>query len=54
MPVVTYRYKQLKGLRVPIVTLAIRYGERWHSMVFMRISGVARAVWDWSKPFAVG
>jgi len=30
MPVVTYRYKQLKGLRVPIVTLAIQYGERWH------------------------
>ena len=30
MPVVTYRYKRLKGLRVPIITLAIQYGERWH------------------------
>jgi len=30
MPVATYRYKQLKGLRVPIITLAIRYGGEWH------------------------
>jgi len=30
MPVVTYRYKRLKSLRVPIVTLAIWYGEGWH------------------------
>lgn len=30
MPVATYRYKQLKGLRVPIITLGIRYGEKWY------------------------
>jgi len=44
MPVVTYRYKQLKGLRVPIVTLAIRYGERWHSVEAYVDSGATYSV----------
>ncbi len=30
MSTVTYRYKRLKNLEVPIITLAIRYGERWY------------------------
>jgi len=30
MPIVTYRYKRLKDLHVPIITLAIRYEGRWH------------------------
>ena len=29
MSVVTYRYKQLRDIRVPIITLAIRY-DRWY------------------------
>jgi len=29
MSTVTYHYKQVRDLRVPIITLAIRYGERW-------------------------
>jgi len=44
MPVVTYRYKQLKGLRVPIVTLAIRYGERWHPVEAYVDSGATYSV----------
>ena len=30
MSIVTYQYKRLKDLKVPIITLAIRYGEMWH------------------------
>ena len=30
MPIVTYCYKRLKDLRVPIITLAIQYGEKWY------------------------
>ena len=44
MPVVTYRYKQLKGLRVPIVTPAIRYGERWHPLEAYVDSGATYSV----------
>ena len=44
MPVVTYRYKQLKSLRVPIVTLAIRYGERWHPVEAYVDSGATYSV----------
>ena len=44
MPVVTYRYKQLKDLRVPIVTLAIRYGERWHPVEAYVDSGATYSV----------
>ena len=44
MPVVTYRYKQLKGLRVPIVTLAIWYGERWHPVEAYVDSGATYSV----------
>lgn len=30
MSIVTYPYKRLKGLQVPIVTLAIQYGGNWY------------------------
>ena len=30
MSIVTYQHKRLKDLKVPIITLAIRYGEMWH------------------------
>lgn len=44
MSVVTYRYKRLKGLRVPIITLAIRYGERWHPVGAYVDSGATYSV----------
>jgi len=44
MPVVTYRYKELRGLRVPIVTLAIRYGDRWHPVEAYVDSGATYSV----------
>jgi len=44
MPVVTYRYKRLEGLRVPIITLAIRYGERWHPVEAYVDSGATYSV----------
>jgi len=44
MPVVIYRYKELKGLRVPIITLAIRYGERWHPVEAYVDSGATYSV----------
>jgi predicted aspartyl protease len=44
MPVVTYRYKQLKGLRVPIVTLAIRHRDRWHPVEAYVDSGATYSV----------
>jgi len=44
MPVVTYRYKRLKGLRVPIITLAIQYGERWHPVEAYVDSGATYSV----------
>lgn len=44
MPVVTYRYKRLKDLRVPIITLAIRYGERWHPVEAYVDSGATYSV----------
>ena len=30
MSTVTYHYKRLRDLQVPIITLAIRYGEEWY------------------------
>jgi len=44
MPIVTYRYKHVKGLRVPIITVAIRYGERWHSVEAYVDSGATYSV----------
>lgn len=44
MPVVTYRYKELRGLRVPIVTLAIRYRDRWHPVEAYVDSGATYSV----------
>jgi predicted aspartyl protease len=44
MSVVTYRYKQLKSLRVPIVTLAIRYGDRWYPVEAYVDSGATYSV----------
>lgn len=44
MPAVTYHYKQLKGLRVPIITLAIRHGERWHPVEAYVDSGATYSV----------
>lgn len=44
MSVVTYRYKQVKGLHVPIVTVAIWYGERWHPVEAYVGSGATYSV----------
>lgn len=44
MPVVTYHYKQLKKLRVPIITVAIRHGERWHPVEAYVDSGATYSV----------
>ena len=30
MPVIVYRYKRLGEIHVPIITLAMRYGDRWY------------------------
>ena len=44
MPVVTYRYKRWKNLQVPIVTLAIQYGGKWHPVEAYVDSGATYSV----------
>jgi hypothetical protein len=44
MPTVTYRYKRLKNLEVPIITLAIKYGQRWYPLEAYVDSGATYSV----------
>lgn len=44
MSTVTYHYKQVRDLRVPIITLAIRYGERWFPVEAYVDSGATYSV----------
>ncbi|MBM4465162.1 MAG: hypothetical protein FJ014_06380 [Chloroflexi bacterium] len=44
MPIVTYRYKRLKDVQVPIITLAIRYGEEWYPVEAYVDSGATYSV----------
>jgi hypothetical protein len=44
MPIATYRYKRLKDLQVPIITLAIRYGEEWYPVEAYVDSGATYSV----------
>ncbi|HDN78898.1 MAG: hypothetical protein DRO11_07825 [Methanobacteriota archaeon] len=44
MPVVIYRYKRLGDIRVPIITLAIRYKERWFPVEAYVDSGATYSV----------
>ncbi|MBW2154653.1 MAG: retropepsin-like domain-containing protein [Deltaproteobacteria bacterium] len=44
MSTVVYRYKRLKNLEVPIITLAIRYGKRWYPLEAYVDSGATYSV----------
>jgi len=44
MSVVVYRYKRLGEIRVPIITLAMRYGDRWYPVEGYVDSGATYSV----------
>jgi len=44
MPVVIYNYKRLGDIRVPIITLAIKYGDRWYPVEAYMDSGATYSV----------